>query len=528
MDDDTLDFSTGSDFDLYMNRLIHSWLKIVTLIAFILVPLFIILDYFTAPSELFTRFVAYRLVTTIIIVVEHLIIRFTQPSGKSFIHGYMVTFFVGLMITLMTLDLGGFNSSYYAGLNLVIIAINLFLTWNPVHSGINSILIVCMYVLTNSMWGGDFDYLNLTNNLYFLLSTVAITVTISYVRYNNFKKEASLRMKLESAQVNEIKALSEVAQIVASGDLSITVEKKSSDVAGVLEAAFDTMIQDLRYTMMHITDVVTSLSQYSNDIKISSDAIASGAKDQLDQTTESSNIIKEMTSTIITNAGKAHETNTMADRAIKTADQSRQYVDEAVEGMSKIARVVNNSAEKVLSLSKSSERINEIVQVINDIADQTNLLALNAAIESARAGEYGKGFAVVSDEVGKLAEKTGEATKEITAMIQNVLSDITETVTSIEIANREVESSIALVKKMHTAMNEIIDLSTKLRSMLSSITEDSKEQATAAEKINNNISTINEISRDLTGSLDTIVITVTDIKSLTENLGNMVQKFKLD
>ena len=162
-------FIDAEDFDQFLNRIIHDWLKTLTFLVITLVPLFFILDYFIVPRSLLGQVGIYRLVATFIVIAQYIIIRLTEPSRLSYIHGYIVSIVVGGVIVLMTRDLGGFQSSYYAGLNLVIIGVNLLLPWRAVHSALNSMIIILMYTLINSM-GVDIERSNyLINNLFFLV-----------------------------------------------------------------------------------------------------------------------------------------------------------------------------------------------------------------------------------------------------------------------------------------------------------------------------------------------------------------------
>ena len=138
-----------SDFELYLNSIIHEWLKTLTTLAYILIPMFFFLDYFLMPVDLLPKFGIYRLISTIIVVIQFFIIRNTKPSTFSYFHGYFIAINVGGIIALMTVDLGGFNSSYYAGLNLVIIGVILLIPWKVIHSTIISIMIVSMYLIFN-------------------------------------------------------------------------------------------------------------------------------------------------------------------------------------------------------------------------------------------------------------------------------------------------------------------------------------------------------------------------------------------
>ncbi|HMV43468.1 MAG TPA: SpoIIE family protein phosphatase [Leptospiraceae bacterium] len=196
-------FDFVDSFSDYLDFILHSWLKILTILGFTLVPIFFILDIFIIPSEakyLLPKFAAYRVTATAIVILQYVLIRKTKPSKFSLLHGYAFTFFVSLAIILMTVDLGGFNSSYYAGLNLVIIAVNLLLPWRAIHSALNGFITVVFYVIFNAIWGKDFYIYNLVNNLYFMLSTVVIAASINHVKYVLIQKEFESRKSLKEAR----------------------------------------------------------------------------------------------------------------------------------------------------------------------------------------------------------------------------------------------------------------------------------------------------------------------------------------
>jgi len=188
------------DFEIYLNRIIHEWSKTLTALAYTLVPIFFILDYFIMPSELLPRFGVYRLASTLIVLVQAVFIRRTKPSRWSYIHGYLVSINVGGMIALMTVDLGGFDSSYYAGLNLVLIGVNLLLPWHAIHSAANSLIIIAMYVCFNLIAAQEFGRIALINNLFFLCSTAVIAVSINHVKHRLVKQEFNLLVELKRAR----------------------------------------------------------------------------------------------------------------------------------------------------------------------------------------------------------------------------------------------------------------------------------------------------------------------------------------
>jgi len=187
-------------FDDYLNSIIHTWLKTLTTFAFTLVPIFFILDYFTMPEDLLPRFGLYRLVPTIIVIIQYFIIRETKPSKYSYLHGYLISIIVAGMITLMTIDLGGFNSRYYAGLNLVIIGVILLLPWRVIHSAINSLVIISMYIVFNLIAAKPYESSILINNLFFLCSTAILAVSINYVKHRLVKQEFFLLVELKKAR----------------------------------------------------------------------------------------------------------------------------------------------------------------------------------------------------------------------------------------------------------------------------------------------------------------------------------------
>jgi methyl-accepting chemotaxis protein len=196
--------------------------------------------------------------------------------------------------------------------------------------------------------------------------------------------------------------------------------------------------------------------------------------------------------------------------------------------MIQISDVVNNSAETVLKLGEESDKIGEIVQVIQDIADQTNLLALNAAIEAARAGEQGRGFAVVADEVSKLAERTSKATKEISDMINEIQKETSFAVNSIKEGTEAVSKGKQLAGKAGDVLSEIKTETDKLISIAEHVATASEEQSSAAEQISKNIESISSVTQESASGIQQIAHASEDLNRLTLNLQELVAQFKID
>jgi len=227
---------TTDDFDTYLATIIHGWLKTLAAFAYILVPAFFILDQYTMPPELVPRFGFYRLASTIVVLIQFFIICYTRPSRWSYIHGYFITINVGGIIALMTVDLGGFNASYYAGLNLVIIGVNLLLPWKAIHSVVNSAIVVGMYISFNVLAGQPFDPRILTNNLFFMVSTAILAVSINHVKYKLVKKEFSLLAELKNAR-DALWSEMELAKQIQTALLPDKDRVKGFDIAATMKPA---------------------------------------------------------------------------------------------------------------------------------------------------------------------------------------------------------------------------------------------------------------------------------------------------
>ena len=215
-------------------------------------------------------------------------------------------------------------------------------------------------------------------------------------------------------------------------------------------------------------------------------------------------------------------------RAAETARHGGSIVDETLTKMRVIADSVSGTARKMEELGKSSDQIGHIIGVIDEIADQTNLLALNAAIEAARAGEQGRGFAVVADEVRKLAERTTTATKEIAQMIKNIQDETKTAVTAMEAGNKQVEEGVKSTAQAGDSLKEIIHMSEEVGEMITHIATAATEQSSASEEINNNMEQIAKLVRESAVGAQQSAKACQDLSGLALDLQKMVSNFKLD
>lgn len=330
-----------------------------------------------------------------------------------------------------------------------------------------------------------------------------------------------------------VQELAHQSERLAEGDLSVVEAPEIEaildvkDEIGDLARSFQKMVSNLRETVHQLIDASSAVASASSEISSSTEEMAAGAQEQTSQAGEVASAVEKMTKTIVENSKNASDTAGTAKEAKIAAEQGGRVVEETVEGMKQIAEVVRKSAGTVQELGKSSDQIGEIISVIDDIADQTNLLALNAAIEAARAGEQGRGFAVVADEVRKLAERTTKATKEIAGMIKKIQTDTKGAVESMEEGTMKVDAGIHLADKAGVSLQEIVEISQKVTDMVTQIAAASEQQSSASEQISKNVEGISAVTGETAQGTQQIARAADDLNRLTENLQQLVGKFKL-
>ncbi len=314
----------------------------------------------------------------------------------------------------------------------------------------------------------------------------------------------------------------------SDGDLTVNVLPEiQNDQIGKLFNAFNKTIQTIQQMILQLIDAVDATASATAEISASAEEMAAGVQEQSSQSTEIANAVEHMAEAIVTTAHRAKSTADMAVNAGEIAQTGGNVVETTIKGMIRIAEVVNESAFTVEKLGDSSTQIGEIIQVIDDIADQTNLLALNAAIEAARAGEQGRGFAVVADEVRKLAERTSNATKEISAMIKQIQTDTKGAVESIKIGNDEVDKGRVLAEDAGNSLKEIISTTRTVVTNVQEVASTNEQQSSAAEQISRSIEGISSVISETAGTTQQIASAAEDLNRLTDNLQILIQQFKV-
>ena len=319
----------------------------------------------------------------------------------------------------------------------------------------------------------------------------------------------------------------ELAEAIAAGDLTKTIDVKSNDEIGKLSAALNKMAESLNGVVSRISDAANHIASASEEISASTEQMAKGAEDQTKQTDQVATAVEEMSATVLEVAKNSNEASGSARKASDVAKTGGEVVQQTIEGMNRISASVMESARTIEALGKSSDEIGEIIAVIDDIADQTNLLALNAAIEAARAGEQGRGFAVVADEVRKLAERTTKATKEIAAMIKTIQADTKGAVQSMTAGTEEVESGVELANEAGRALDQIVEVVGNVTDMIQQIATAAEEQSAAAEEISTNVEAVATITKETAAGAKQSSIATQELTQLAVDLQKMVGQFKL-
>ncbi len=318
--------------------------------------------------------------------------------------------------------------------------------------------------------------------------------------------------------------------LMAKGDFSIPVSRNAlarQDEMGIFAKSMDAMNSNLGRTLREVTLSASNVASASAQLSVSAENLSKGALDQVERATQVAAGSAQMNQASEDIARSSSGVAASASQAVEVAKGGQEVVDKAIREVNVIAETVETASGFVRDLGEQSEKIGNIVTAINEIADQTNLLALNAAIEAARAGEHGKGFAVVADEVKKLAERTSASTTEIGDMINTIRVGVEKTVQSMNQAKDRVVTGVEYSSRAHDALGEIITSIDCLYSGVSQIATAIEEMNATTNAITGDINQISVVTKETFSSSEEISGAATGLSGLATSLEGVVQSFKV-
>lgn len=324
-------------------------------------------------------------------------------------------------------------------------------------------------------------------------------------------------------QSNE--AVKQIAE--GGGDLTKRVDIKSSDEIGKMAQNVNKMLDAYSVMIKNIISSAGNVVMTVGSLKEKTHKSVEGAQNQAKQASHIATAAEEMTQTITDIAKNASVASETSIKAMDTATKGKEVADGAVNSVGRVYTSTVELASMVDKLNNRANEIGDIVTVIKDIADQTNLLALNAAIEAARAGEQGRGFAVVADEVRKLAERTIKATAEISGKISAVQGESEQTMKSMSEASAEVTKATEYIRQVGEFLNYIVEKVQKVRDQITQIATAVEEQSAASEEVAGNIEKTSAISREMEAMSEEIMREVNSLLHIADELKSSTSGFKV-
>ncbi|MHB1601420.1 MAG: methyl-accepting chemotaxis protein [bacterium] len=334
----------------------------------------------------------------------------------------------------------------------------------------------------------------------------------------------------KNSVIRVLNLVDEKIKQIARGDLTSKIKisgvRKESEI-GVLIEQVNSLVDSLSGNVKGILNTSNSLSSQSEQLNSSSKEFEKTIEQMREKASRIIESIKQMSIAIIEVAKNSSSSAQKAQETEKVVDYGTKSVKDVANEIKNIEKTVSAVSVTITELGSSSEKIGEIIGVINDIADQTNLLALNAAIEAARAGEQGRGFAVVADEVRKLAERTTKATKEIESMILSIQRNTQDAVTSMQKGKEEVSKGAEIAGKSAEAISNINSLMVKLKEMITQIAAASEEQSQVSEEISLSSEEIIKAQDNAQAGSRQVISSSEELARMALDLSNMVKTFKV-
>ncbi|MCW8974992.1 MAG: methyl-accepting chemotaxis protein [Sedimenticola sp.] len=356
--------------------------------------------------------------------------------------------------------------------------------------------------------------------------SIALLVALGYILLLTAR-----RREVESSQLNErnqqaiLRLLDEMGDL-ADGDLTVTATV-TEDVTGAIADSINYAIEALRSLVTTINEISEQVSSSAQESRATAMHLAEASEHQADQIASATSSINNMSSTIQQMSTDANESASVAQHSVEIAAKGNETVRRTINGMDTIREQIQETSKRIKRLGESSQEIGDIVELIDDIADQTNILALNAAMQAAMAGEAGRGFAVVADEVQRLAERSGNATKQIEALVKTIQADTNEAVSSMEATTTEVVAGAQLAEDAGEALKEIESVSNQISERIQRVADTAQTQSEEASRVNDTMSVIQEITTQTSDGTNQTAASIGALADMADELQRSVAGFRL-
>jgi twitching motility protein PilJ len=373
------------------------------------------------------------------------------------------------------------------------------------------------------------------NNLlrYFLVGLALLAVVIGLAIYFIGKKQieatnSAMQLLEEDGQNNQLAVLELLDEMgdLSEGDLTVRAQVKET-ITGAIADSVNYTIDSLRDVVVEINRATEQVNSATEAAKGTSVALLEAAEMQSQQIADTTKAVDGMASSIRQVSTNANEAAEVAQRSLHAATQGSQAVQNTIAGMNGIREQIQETSKRIKRLGESSQEIGEIVELISDITEQTNILALNAAIQAASAGEAGRGFTVVAEEVQRLAERSSEATKQISAIVKTIQTDTHSAVAAMEKSTEGVVEGAKLSDAAGQALTEIETVTTNLARLIQSISSATEAQTDTASQVTQNMQQIQEITTLTTDGTKQTTESIMQLTALADDLRKSVAGFKL-